>query len=254
MIEQNTITFNFCINWKITALSFLFLPVLVYLGLWQLDRAQEKQTILDQWQQQQALEPISLNNIPWRSINESKLKRKVSVVATFDISRYWLLEGKMYRGEPGYHVVMPAQLNDNRWILVNRGWIKGNPRREILPVFSTPSTQQLIKGNINTPSHSIFVKNEGIGDRSTWPYRLLQIDTTQMGHQLNEKLPDFIIEINEDSPVALQAQWPQVNMTPSKHFGYATQWFLMAFTLLVLWFFANTNMSIFLLRKQGIDK
>ena len=37
-----------------------------------------------------------------------------------------------------------------------------------------------------------------------------------------------------ESPLALVAEWTVVNQSPSKHIGYAVQWFAMAAVLLLI--------------------
>ena len=56
----------------------------------------------------------------------------------------------------------------------------------------------------------------------------------------HEVLP-FEIRIAPDSPAALAAEWPVVNQSPSKHVGYAVQWFAMAAVLAVIGVLRLTN-------------
>ena len=241
-------TFKCDINWKITLLSVLFFSLLISLGLWQLDRAEQKQTILDDWQKQQELPPLDLTNISWQELTTSALKRKVRVGGVFNDKEYWLLEAKVYHGKVGYQVVMPLVLDTQHIILVNRGWIAASAYREELPTFSTPKNYIDVVGNLIKPEQSSFVSENG-GDRQDWPYRLLQIDITKMADQLGFKLVPYVIEIDPENTAALVAEWPKINVTPEKHTGYAVQWFSMAVALFVLWFFANTNIT-HILRKE----
>ena len=51
-----------------------------------------------------------------------------------------LLDNKLHRGRPGYHVVQPLRIADTGdHVLVNRGWVALKERRELLPDFRTPS-------------------------------------------------------------------------------------------------------------------
>lgn len=245
--------FKFNINWKITFLSLLFSPLLLSLGFWQLDRAQQKQTILDDWHEQQKLPALDLNSMLWPIRSHSLVKRKIKAKGHFQAKKYWLLEAKVYRGIVGYHVVMPFILgavdtNDThteKVILVNRGWIAGSAYREELPEFSTPTQDIDVIGNLIKPTTSSFVDEVG-GDRATWPYRLLQVDIPTMSKQSSFQLAPFIIEIDPDNTAALVVNWPKINVTPAKHTGYAVQWFAMAGTLCFLWLFANSNLAMIL--------
>ena len=39
-------------DWRLLVFSGVFLPILIGLGVWQLNRAEEKQLLLNQWQQE----------------------------------------------------------------------------------------------------------------------------------------------------------------------------------------------------------
>jgi len=71
MSEFSSKTLRFTINWKVTTFSILLMPILVSLGIWQLERAEQKQTILEQWETQQALPPLKLTEL-----NHSLIERK----------------------------------------------------------------------------------------------------------------------------------------------------------------------------------
>lgn len=254
--------FKFEIHWRITFLSVLFFPLLLSLGFWQIDRAQQKQNILDDWHKQQQLPPLDLNSMAWPIDFHSTVKRKIKAKGRFQEKKYWLLEAKLYRGKVGYHVVMPFIIdvvdtldgndtNTERVILINRGWVAGSAYREELPEFATPVQRIEVIGNLIKPTTSSFVDEVG-GDRAIWPYRLLQIDIPMMSKQSGFQLAPLIIQIDPDNMAALAVSWPKINVTPAKHTGYAVQWFAMAGTLCLLWLFANSNLALIL--RSNVNK
>jgi len=52
----------------------------------------------------------------------------------------------------------------------------------------------------------------------------------------------FEVRIQPDSPHALVAEWAVVNQSPSKHIGYAVQWFAMAAVLVIIGLLRLTNL------------
>ena len=52
----------------------------------------------------------------------------------------------------------------------------------------------------------------------------------------------FEVRIQPDSPHALVAEWTVVNQSPSKHIGYAVQWFAMAAVLVIIGLLRLTNL------------
>jgi len=59
-----------------------------------------------------------------------------------------LLDNKVNRGRPGYHVVQPLRLADGRHVLVNRGWVAAPAHREQLPQLRTPPGQHEVEGRV----------------------------------------------------------------------------------------------------------
>ena len=255
MSEQSVSGFQFCVNWRVTFFSVCLLPLLITLGFWQLDRAEQKQIILDLWESQQSLAPITLDTITIdvlfkESTTDKKIEndqrfRKIHLAGVFHKDKYWLLEGKTHRGQVGYQVLMPVKIDvdgpaSKRWILVNRGWVKGSAYRNELPVFTTPGTRVELEGNLAEPANALFV-TETLKKGGQWPYQILEVDIDSMSKQLGVHLHPKILEIDPSSPYALSAVWPKVNVLPAKHQAYAFQWFAMALALLTLWLVSNTN-------------
>ncbi|SMF55816.1 Cytochrome oxidase assembly protein ShyY1 [Alteromonadaceae bacterium Bs31] len=227
--------FTFIVQWKITLLVVLFLPLLVSLGFWQLSRAQEKQTLQQSWLAEQALPAQH-----YRELLDSKhAYRRVFLEGEFH-QHYWLVENKILAGKLGYHVISPFKTDLGDWILINRGWVEASAYREENPVLNTPQGKHRLTGTLIKPSDSKFIEHnpELMG---SWPYRLLEIDFALMADQLNQPLEPKIVLMDADSPGALIVEWQPVNMSAEKHRAYALQWFAMAFALSVMWFVANTN-------------
>lgn len=229
--------FTATINWKITLASGVFLPLLIGLGFWQLNRAQEKQILLDNWYIQQALPAITINNLD--EIENGNLET-ISLEGEFDAKHYWLVENRFYKGKLGYEVLMPFQIRSDEQIIVNRGWVPASPYREILPEFETPANKLRLYGAIRDPEDFNVIKEKNLATDS-WPQRILEIDLKRMSQTYGATLHSKILRLDQQSAGALNIDWPVVNVTPAKHKAYAFQWFAMAFALLILWFCANTN-------------
>jgi len=207
------------------------------MGFWQLQRANEKVTILENWASQQhgqAIEPKNINT--QNIINEPQ----VEFIGSFDTQNYWLQEGKIINGKAGYLVLMRAHTNKGLNILVNRGWVPANPDRSILPTIPTTSNIQYIHGRARIPSQAPMTK-ESQNPLKTWPHRILEIEVDLMSQQAGVPLSSFIVDLSEDSPSAFLVTKRRLNMTPEKHRGYAFQWFMMAGTLAILWLITNSN-------------
>lgn len=248
MNEKSRPAFAFALNWKITLASLLFFPILISLGIWQLHRATEKQTILDSWHAQQAKSPVGINKLA----DMKGLNAPLTVSGEFDQHRYWLLENRFFQGKLGYEVLMVFRTLAEEHVLVNRGWVAALPYREQLPEFVTPQTQVTLLGSLKPPTDFSLLQDKETKD-TTWPQRVLEVDIQKMNQSYGVHLFPEILKLDAASMAALNVHNDlPVNVTPAKHRAYAFQWFSMALALLVLWLIANSNIVQVLKNSRGV--
>jgi surfeit locus 1 family protein len=248
--------FRVTLNWKLVLFALVFLPVLISLGVWQLQRAEEKRNIQESWQSQQALPPVQFANM---QNHEAAEFRRVRVQGTFDAEHYWLVENQVLDGKLGYEVLMPLVVKGSTTdkpavLIVNRGWVPADPYRKELPEISTPENSVEITGSLITPGVNRLITNQA-QQVDDWPVRVLQADLDLFGDHLRSagyaaEPYARLLRIDADSVGALTVSWQPMNMSPAKHVGYAVQWFSMALALLILSIVANTNLSEILARKK----
>jgi surfeit locus 1 family protein len=223
-------------QWKITILVVLFVPALTYLGFWQLDRAEQKEKLLEFYEQQS-----ELVHSPLAELNQdAKTKyRNVKVAGNYDIDHYWLLDNQPRQGKPGYEVIMPFSFNDKagneRTLLVNRGWIKAEVNRSRLPLIETTAKQVVISGYLYPLLINAVIQHSQSDLDVEWPKRVLQLDNQAATTALNKKIDAMMLRIDEDSVGSYITHWPVINTQPAKHQGYAVQWFAMSIALVLLY-------------------
>jgi len=234
--------------WKISLLVVLFLPVLIWLGFWQLDRAEQKQRELTVYQQRQNLPVVPLAEL---EANTPAKYRVVSLRGRYDDKHYWLLDNQPRGGKAGYEIIMPF-ISQSGILLVNRGWLAASPRRSELPKIKTPLNEVVISGYLSASQENAIFDNTISDLTGEWPKRVLQVKVqdaldkvikTKEGlrsllSRTDENRSALLLRIDADSPGALLTEWPVINTKPEKHQGYAVQWFSMALALLALyvWF------------------
>jgi surfeit locus 1 family protein len=233
-------------QWQLSLLVLLFMPLLLRLGFWQAERAEEKQQLLAVYQQQRNLPAQNFAELLNNNIDVSY--RPIIIAGTYDANSYWLLDNQPRQGKVGYEVIMPLQVDikvDSQLIkstiLVNRGWIKASRLRSDLPIIDTPSDSITIKGYFYTPSKNAIFSNieSNSSDLSqVWPKRVLALTTQQAEKVLATTVYPQVLRINDQSPSALITDWPVINTLPEKHYGYSVQWFAMALALFFLYVWA----------------
>ena len=240
--------FRWQLNKGVLAFVVLFLPLTVALGFWQLSREEEKRQLLDEYRARETSPPVPLSRL---EENEDHQYRRVSATGRFDNAHTVLLENRVRQGRPGFEVVTLFELEDNaRPVWVNRGWIAGFLDRSRLPEIPRVDGPVTLFGYLYRPLEEPFTAGEEIW-RSRWPQVFQNLDLALLSEKMDTAFHPYRLRLDRGSRGALKTGWDVVNVVPEKHRGYAVQWFAMAFALLILAVFANSNLAGLL--KRGKD-
>ena len=227
---------KFHFDWRATALVLLFLPIVISLGFWQLDRADQKrqlQQLFDQRQMDGAVDILLLNTT-------SDLRyQPVSLTGEFRNEKTLYLDNRIYQGRFGYEIITPFELADKRLVLVNRGWLAGDPGRRSLPEVEAIAGRHRLIAEVYVPHKAGFTYQQRAAEG--WPRVMQTVDPAALGDELGEVFP-YTVRLAGGSVGSYQPNWPIVNIQPGKHTGYAFQWFSMAVALLLIALLSNTNL------------
>ena len=225
-----------------TLATLALLPLLVWLGLWQLERAEHKQALATRAEAQDARAPARLGaGVPEAdSRPESWIQRRVTASGRY-LPRHFLLDNRTRRGVVGYHVLSPFVLDEegSPGVVVNRGWIPLGSSREVLPEIETPGGALALRGRSRVPGEAFLLGESGYrGD--TWPRVVQSIDLRKMEEALGVDLLPFVVELDRAEPHGFEREWrPYGGIGPARHRAYAFQWFALAATLVVLYAILN---------------
>lgn len=215
-------------KWMLWISGIVLLPLLIGLGFWQLDRAEQKQELLDSWQQAIPSQVLPLEQEMTRgSYNAVTLK------GVFDRERYFLLDNRVRKGRAGYEVVALFTADSGRNVLVNLGWVLASLDRGVLPEVEVPKGLQTISGSIRVVEKNFVLRGDDLAE-DQWPKVIQQLDVEKISSRLVTSLDALELRLTEPLVSGLDLNWPLVNMKPEKHLGYAFQWFAMAFALMCL--------------------
>ena len=228
----------------------LFLPVFIVLGFWQMERADEKQQLADQWAQRMNAAPRALSELPL--IAEELAYQRVVLAGEFVAGRDFLLDNRIYQGKYGVEVLSPFRLVDGTVVLVNRGWLAADPARRALPVIPTLSATQQLSGSVYVSPGEAYTLGE-IETGENWPRMVQAVDVAVIEGALGQPLYPYSVRLDASSPGALGVDWQIVNVSPEKHGAYAVQWFSMAVALVMIYLWRSTNVSV-LIRPQRSEE
>lgn len=192
---------------------------------------------MNAWQSQQAQLPQQFD-----ASDDYAAYQRVILIGHYLTEKFWLKENQAVNGQLGYNVIMPFKTLAGDLVVVDRGWVLGSPYRDFVPQIDTPEAEIRISGTLVVPSNSKLIREAEVSAK-TWPHKILEVDTPVMSKQLDASIYPKLVKIDADSPSALVVHWQPINMSPAKHYGYATQWGLLAVALVLLYVFASTNLA-----------
>ena len=203
---------------------------LVSLGLWQLDRADQKRTI------EAAI--LIANTGPVELIaNGRELLDKeyydVRLQGNYLSDKQFIYDNQIVDQVSGYYVLTPFILTDQLGvILVNRGFIPWNGQRERLADIAVDSVSREIKVQVSNPIKRMELKATDVSRQ--FPVLIQAIDFDVLEEVSKLKFVKVVGLLDPSSSDGYVRKWEPYTGSIEKHIGYAIQWFLMALVLAII--------------------
>lgn len=217
----------------VTALAVFAL--LIRLGLWQLDRAQEKKVRAADYETRFAAPPVHLDGATRHSFADLRWRR-VSAAGRY-IAPVILLDNRTRRGRAGFEVLTFYVIDKTKTVLVNRGWVPGDPDRSRLPDVGIPAAPAVLSGFAGPPPVTGIALNETaalIENLVPDVDRVQRVTIEDFAAYYGVALEPFIVYLDESAPAGYNRQWNPPGDGSAKHHAYAIQWFSMAAILVVI--------------------
>ncbi|MFW5942450.1 MAG: SURF1 family protein [bacterium] len=216
--------------WWVTILVIVGMGLMVRLGIWQLDRLEQRRAANAVLRQQLQAEPLLLNDVAPDEVDLTAMPdRAVTASGTFDLSQQILVQPKNFQGSAGGHLVAPLRLEGREEaVLVDRGWI---PEAEMAPsnwsTFDETGPVTVTGAIQNTETARNVPPPEE--PQQEW----FRIDVEAIERQMPyDLLPVYIMQAPEAGNRSLPyRQEPEIDLSEGPHLSYAIQWF--AFTLML---------------------
>ena len=214
------------------AVFAIFFASFSALGVWQLQRANEKRGIEARINARSVAPAMMLEGALNRIPDEVEYQN-VKVTGEFLPLGQLLIDNIIRKSKPGYDVMSALKIAGTEQILlVNRGWVAQGRSRDDLPEVELPEGLQTLEGIVRTPSALPFVDASMTplsmqAPFSLWLYADLEKYRSESGLQL---LPFSMLQKNDNGDGLLR-DWPAYRAKVAMHIGYAIQWF--AFAIIV---------------------
>ncbi len=211
--------------------------VCISAGIWQMDRVEQKRRIFATFDM--AADNEVLRELVSNGQTDKFRYRHFRVSGRYDGEHQILIDNMIHNGRAGYQVLTPLR-GGGKAVLINRGWVPADPNRAILPVISVDDDLREVTGRLSLlPRPGIRLEASRLLSASSWPRRLLYPKAEEIIDQLDYVIFDYQLLLDPDDTDGFVRDWRPAIMGPDRHIGYAIQWFALAFTLLVIYFFVN---------------
>lgn len=215
----------------------------IRLGVWQLDRLQQRRVFNTQVETMRAAQPLNLNqSIPADIL--SMEWRAVTVSGEYDFENQVALRNQYNDNQYGYHLITPLLFNSSTdsgqaAVLVDRGWVPadGNAAPQDWRKYDELGVVT-VTGQIRLGQDKPAIGGIADAELTSGEIRLdiwNNLNLPRISKQSHYPLLVVYIQPNvndnnSEPPIEFQ---PVIELTEGPHFGYALQWFAFAAILFV---------------------
>lgn len=221
-----------------TIITLMILPVLLNLGFWQLDRAEEKRELIELFKKQNDSGPLLIKDNT--KIENSFNYRNSQVEGNYISTKLIFIDNKIHQGKTGVYVLTPFKLKNSEYsILVNRGWVPMAADRSYLPEIQTTTNLLKLSGKIKILTEEPFTVGDQFQSNKGWPALMQWVNVSEVEKKSKLKLLPYIFLLDKKEQSGFVRNWKPVVMLPEKSTSYAVQWFSLAFALFVIYIVVN---------------
>lgn len=204
----------------VIAVALVTATVCVRLGIWQLDRLEQRRAYNELLEARLAMPPVELG---LDRLDDSLRFRRATARGVFDFERQVVVVARSRNGIPGVNIITPLLIGETRAVLVERGWVPSPDARSVdLEALSEPDTTTVVGLLMAVDEHALpgggwplYLRRANPADlQSTYPYRLAPLVLRRL-----EKPAGAVAELRG-------GQIPELSNGP--HLSYAIQWFSFA--------------------------
>jgi surfeit locus 1 family protein len=206
------------------------LALLITLGFWQLDRADEKRAIEDQVANANANIAELITDVDLLSEKEYY---HVHLQGSYVGDKQFIYDNQIVDQISGYYVLTPFVLKgDSRAILINRGFIPWNGRRDQIADIDIGAKIAEVKVQISKPVKRMELKASEI--TQDFPVLVQALDVDEMSAIASLDFANIVGLLGPESENGFVRKWDPYTGSIERHIGYAIQWFLMALVLSII--------------------
>ena len=218
--------------WWTTLLVIAAVGVAIRLGVWQMDRLEQRRAFNVETLRRLHAEPLKLNDGLPSGVDLETLKyRAVVVRGVYDPSQTLALKNQMWQQQTGIDLITPLIIEGrDEVVLINRGWLQqseANPDRWAR--FELPSGVVEVRGWIRLTDVINGVDAKAASPDRTW----FRMDVDQIQKGFTRRLMPIYIEQSPEPSWTTKPYRRALDreLDDGPHIGYAITWFTLAIFL-----------------------
>jgi len=217
--------------------------ILISLGIWQIGRLKEKTLFLNTIKSNMSAPPLELEAINIDMTHSLEKYRRVKISGHFLPNKDLHLYGRqsMSTEKDGYYLITPFQTNNNKIIMIARGWFSSRYKKIInnRDDYSTEITGIILP----TEKPRTFILDNDINN-NVW----FTLNLQQASEILGLKLEDFYIFMEHANAMSNNMLVPlsidRLMQVRNDHLEYAITWFSLAVSLIVIFIIYHRRKKI----------
>ena len=219
-------------SWQVLAAMLASVFLFSSLGIWQMQRAEEKKQIQQEMQARKDSQPQAFS---FPITDPASLRhQRIRVQGKFISGKQFVLDNRYLDHQVGYNILTPFKLSDSdKVVLVDRGWLPLKGPRENLPNVEVDNNLRTLLGTVYVPYGKAFSIGE-IDHTKSWPRLIQFIDFELLSDRLGQDLVPLTLRMEAGQADTYTAKWAIVSASKNRNLGYAFQWFAMALAVLVI--------------------
>lgn len=233
------------IHWWKALCIVVVVAGLARLGLWQLDRAQQKVDQQLAFQAAGERAPTPLDEVPIAGLVYDAMQhqnRRVVLRGHYLNDRNIFLIYQAYEDQIGWEVITPFQVEGADQIaLVSRGWSGIGAIEELKAAVPAISGTVTVEGQLYVPTPEQAAE-PGDAIAEEWPRVQRHLNTDELVPLFSDApLFPYVVRLAAGQPGVMVRHWPVVLVDSGRNFSYALQWFAMAIAVAAASVFLGSN-------------
>ena len=209
----------------LTVAALLLVLLMLRLAFWQFDRAAEKHAL-------ELAAATATVTVTLRAAATVRPFQRAELVGEYLPAESFLLDNRIHHRRAGYHVATPFALADGGVVMVLRGWLANDGRREVLPVIPPPPRGRVtIGGAFVTDSANAVV----LSDVTQQGRLRQQLDLAAIAAETGLSLMTLAFVLMPSAADSLTPIVWRTNFKSAQSTIYAWQW--LTFALLTVVFY-----------------